>query len=86
MEAKGNLLTVSPGCRQGVILAPLAAGLLLPGSRTFGLDTFWNEREFGGRRVSRTCRSRHHEESQRRCREYGRTGAETLGGGKRTLY
>ena len=27
-----------------MILAPLAAGPLLPGSRAFGLETFWNER------------------------------------------
>ena len=44
MEAKGNLLTISPCCCQGTILAPLAAGPLLPGSRAFGLETFWNGR------------------------------------------
>ena len=50
VEAKGNLLTISPGCRrQGTILAPLAAELLLlgPGSGAFGLETFWNVRLVG---------------------------------------
>ena len=47
MEAKGNLLTISPGCRQGTILAPLAAELLLLGSGAFGLETFWNVRMVG---------------------------------------
>ena len=47
MEAKGNLLTISPGCRQGTILAQLAAELLLLGSGAFGLETFWNVRVVG---------------------------------------
>ena len=47
MEAKGNLLTISPGCRQVTILAQLAAELLLLGSGAFGLETFWNVRVVG---------------------------------------
>ena len=41
MEAIGIFINQSPGCRQGTILAPKpAAWLLLPGSGTFGLETF----------------------------------------------
>ena len=42
MEAIGIFINQSPGCRQGMILAPMpAAWLLLPGSGAFGLETFW---------------------------------------------
>ena len=42
MEASGVFINQSPGCCQGMILAPKpAAWLLLPGSGAFGLETFW---------------------------------------------
>ena len=42
MEAIGIFINQSPGCRQGMILAPKsAAWLLLPGSGAVGLETFW---------------------------------------------
>ena len=42
MEAIGRFINQSPGCRQGMILAPKpAAWPLLPGSGAFGLETFW---------------------------------------------
>ena len=42
MEAIVVFINQSPGCRQGMILAPKqAAWLLLPGSGAFGLETFW---------------------------------------------
>ena len=44
MEANGHFISHLPGCRQGTILAPLAAGRLLPGSRATGLETFWLSR------------------------------------------
>ena len=41
-EAIGILINQSPGCRQGMSLAPkLAAWLLPPVSGAFGLETFW---------------------------------------------
>ena len=44
MEANGHFINHLPGCRQGTILAPLAARRLLPGSRATGLETFWLSR------------------------------------------
>ena len=41
VEANGRFINHLPGCRQGMILTPLAAWLLLPDSRAFGLETFW---------------------------------------------
>ena len=41
MEANGRFINHLPGCRQVTILTPLAARLLLPDSRAFGLGTFW---------------------------------------------
>ena len=42
MEMIGVFFNQSPGCRQGIILAPKpVAWLLLPGSGAFGLETFW---------------------------------------------
>ena len=39
MEANGRFINRLPGYRQGMILAPLSAWLLLPGSGAFGLRT-----------------------------------------------
>ena len=42
MEAIGVFINQSPGCSQGMILAPKpAAWLLLPCSGALGLETFW---------------------------------------------
>ena len=41
VEANGRFINHLPGCRQVTILTPLAARLLLPDSRAFGLETFW---------------------------------------------
>ena len=42
MEVIGIFINHSPGCSQGMVLAPKpAAWLQLPGSGAFGLETIW---------------------------------------------